>query len=405
MTDQRLLRELHTRDGGKIMLVVVDGLGGLEREAGGPTELEAAHTPNLDRLAAEGTTGMLEIVQPGITPGSGAGHLALFGYDPLTQLVDRGVLAALGIQFPLEEGDVAARGNFCTVGDDGLVTDRRAGRPSSQEGARLVAKLRDHVDLAGVEAMVEPVKEHRFVLVLRDRTGEALGADVTDTDPHRPGVRPLDPEGRTPGSRRTADLVARFVAQAREALADEDRANMVLLRGIAIRPDLPDLHEAYGLTACAVAGYPMYRGLASLLGMTLAPAPDHIGQAAGLVADHWDDHDFFFVHHKQTDSRGEDGDFDAKVAELERLDEAMPALVDLQPDVLVVTGDHSTPAHLASHSWHPVPMLLHAATARRDGATAFGERACMGGGLGRRPAQDLMALALAHAGRLTKYGA
>ena len=198
MTDQRLLRDLHTRDGGTIVFVVADGLGGLAREPGGPTELEAATTPNLDRLAHEGATGLLDIVQPGITPGSGAGHLALFGYDPLEQLVDRGVLAALGIEFPLQGGDVAARGNFCTVRDDGAIADRRAGRPSSEEGARLVGKLRECADLAGVEAMVEPVKEHRFVLVLRDTAGEPLGAEVGDTDPHRPGVAPHDPEPRTP---------------------------------------------------------------------------------------------------------------------------------------------------------------------------------------------------------------
>ncbi|MBD3222522.1 2,3-bisphosphoglycerate-independent phosphoglycerate mutase [bacterium] len=406
MTDQRLLRDLHLDTGGTIVFLVLDGLGGREEVPGGPTELEVAVTPHLDRLAREGITGSLDIVQPGITPGSGAGHLALFGYDPLEQLVERGVLSALGIDFPLEAGDVAARGNFCTMDADGTIVDRRAGRPSSEEGRRLVDLLRRSVQLEGVEVLLEPVKEHRFVLVLRERGGRPLGADVSDSDPHRPGVAAAEPRAGSEESRRTADLVRSFLEQAGEALAGEERANMVLLRGFAARPDLPSFDEAYGLSACAVADYPMYRGLAALLGMARTEPPGGPEAAIASVADRWQAHDFFFIHHKKTDSTGEDGDFDGKTAQIEAADAVIPDLQALEPDVLVVTGDHSTPASLAAHSWHPVPVLLHApATVRRDAVTGFGERAVTAGGLGRRPAQDLMALALAHAGRLGKYGA
>lgn len=391
-----LLRESDTR----IVLVVADGLGGIGRDGRG-TELEAARTPHLDRLAREGVTGMVVPVLPGITPGSGPGHLALFGHDPVEHHIGRGVLTALGVDFELRDGDVAARGNFCTIDENGMVTDRRAGRISSETGARLVRKLQS-IDVDGVEVIVEPVREYRFLLVLR---GDGLGVDVTDTDPQQTGVEPQRPRAENDRSGRTAKAVASFVDQAREILADETPANMVLMRGFESLPRLEGMEERYGLRSCALAGYPMYRGIARLLGMDVVDCGPDLDSEIDALQAQWKSHDFFFLHYKDADSAGEDGDFAAKVEAIERLDEAVPRIVDLGPDVLIVTGDHSTPSELASHSWHPVPVLLSARSCRRDSVDEFGESACVQGGLGQMPAKDLMALALAHAGRLQKYGA
>ena len=381
---------------------MLDGLGGLPIEAGGPTELEAARTPHLDRLAAEGICGLTEPVGPGITPGSGPGHLALFGYDPLHYQVGRGVLSALGIGVDLAAGDVAARGNFCTVDAAGAVLDRRAGRIGSDVGQRLCAKL-DAIELPGVEVDVRPVKEHRFLLRLR---GEGLSGAVGDTDPQATGVPPRPAEALDAAGERTAELARAFVARAAEVLQDEHPANMVLLRGFATLPDWPRFPDATGLRAAALADYPMYRGVARLVGMDVLASDAGTDARLDALERHWAEHDFFFLHEKPIDAAGEDGDFDRRVALIEAVDAAVPRLRALKPDVLIVTGDHSTPARLKAHSWHPVPVLLHAATARPDPVERFGERACLAGALGPRlPASALLPLALGHAGRLRKFGA
>lgn len=386
----------------KILFVVADGLGGIDSKGRG-TELEAARTPNLDRLAKQGATGLTYPVAPGITPGSGPGHLALFGYDPVKHDIGRGVLTALGIDFDLKPGDVAARGNFCTVNSDGEVTDRRAGRIDSQEGARLVKMLRN-IRLDDVDVFVEPVKEHRFLLVLRSKK-EALGAQIDNTDPQRIGVLAREPSAGDDKSQITARAVSDFVEQSREILAGEEQANMVLLRGFAQLPQLASLREKYGLNGCALAVYPMYRGIARLLGMKVVDCGPDLDSEIGALQAAWSDHDFVFLHFKDTDSRGEDGDFEGKVAAIEELDRAIPRMMELQPDVIVVTGDHSTPSAMASHSWHPVPVLISANTCRVDAVEVFGETACAGGGLGQMLAKHLMTLALAHAERLRKFGA
>ncbi|XKH59126.1 2,3-bisphosphoglycerate-independent phosphoglycerate mutase [Halomonas sediminis] len=396
------LRPLLTESEAKILFVVADGLGGIDSEGRG-TELEAARTPNLDRLASQGATGLTYPVAPGITPGSGPGHMALFGYDPVEHNIGRGVLTALGIDFDLKPGDVAARGNFCTLDSDGEVSDRRAGRIDSREGTRLVQMLKE-IRLDDVEVYVEPVKEHRFLLVLRSQK-EVLGAQVNDTDPHRTGVPPREPNAQEEKSQETARLVSTFLEQVREILAEEVPANMVLLRGFAQLPRLASLRESYGLNGCALAGYPMYRGIARLLGMKVVDCGPDLDSEIDALKAAWSHHDFLFLHFKETDSRGEDGDFDGKVAAIEELDRAIPRLIKLQPDVIVVTGDHSTPSALASHSWHPVPVLISANTCRVDSVEVFGETVCAGGGLGHLPAKHLMTLALAHAGRLRKFGA
>lgn len=401
MTPLKFLQALRSEAQTKILFLVLDGLGGLPLREQGPTELEAASTPNLDALARGGVLGLHDPVGPGITPGSGVGHLALFGYDPFRYTIGRGVLEALGIDFPLAAGDVAARGNFCSLDAAGVIVDRRAGRISSERARALIERLRT-IELAGVRLFVEPVKEHRFLLVLR---GPHLSADVTDTDPGREGVPPLEPEARTSEARGTAELVRRFVAEAHQRLRVAADANMILLRGFDRLPDWPSFGAVYGLRAAAVAAYPMYRGVARALGMPTIVAAATLDEEFEAVARVWAEHDFVFLHVKETDRAGEDGDFEAKVSAIEAVDARLPRLLDLKPDVVVVTGDHSTPARLRSHSWHPVPLLLWSPLCRPDDLVEFSERACARGSLGRLRAIDIMPLALGHAGRLTRYGA
>jgi 2,3-bisphosphoglycerate-independent phosphoglycerate mutase len=385
----------------KIVLLSLDGLGGLPRPETGKSELETARLPNLDALAARGACGLIRHVAPGITPGSGPGHLGLFGYDPLFYQVGRGVLEALGIEFELRPGDVAARGNFCTVDDRGLITDRRAGRISTDLCIRLTDRLRE-IRVPGAELFVEPVKEYRFVLVLR---GGGLSGALSETDPQATGKPPLPVRALNAEARSTADVVNSFVTQARRVLANEAPANMILLRGFDQLPDLPRFPEVFQLRAAAVAAYPMYRGLARLVGMEILKTGAGFADEIVTLRQHWDSYDFFFLHYKDTDKAGEDGDFDAKVAALERLDAFIPEIAARQPDVMVVTGDHATPSILAGHGWQPVPVVLASRYSGADPVSAFNERACAAGTLGVMPAQHLMPLVLANALRLTKFGA
>ena len=396
---RELISRLSLPNDTKILLLVADGVGGVAPAPGTATELEAAATPNLDGLATRGTLGLMTPVAPGITPGSGPGHLGLFGFDPMDVIVGRGVLEALGIGFDLQPGDVAARCNFCTVDGEGKITDRRAGRIASEQAAELVRKL-EEIAIDGVEVFVDHVREHRFLLVLR---GEDLEADVADTDPQHEGMAPLAAEALSDGSRRTAEVIDEFAGQARSVL-EEEAANMVLVRGVSRRPEIPSFDDAYHLRSLAVATYPMYRGLARLVGMDVADVATTEDELAA-VAESWADYDFFFVHYKPTDSTGEDKRFDAKVQAIEELDSAVPALLANEPDVVAVTADHSTPAVLGSHSWHPVPVLLAADSCRHDGSTAFSEAQCRIGGLGHFESKHLLALMLAHGHRLDKFGA
>ena len=401
MDIHELTRTLKVDNGSKIVLVVADGLGGLPQAPGGLTELETARTPHLDELAKRGVSGLIDPVLRGITPGSGPGHLGVFGYDPLKYTIGRGALEALGIDFKLTPNDVAIRGNFCTVDETDAITDRRAGRIPTETCIRLVEKLRG-IRIDGVEVFVEPVREHRFVVVFR---GEDLGADVHDTDPQVVGAKPLAPKPRSDGSLRTADVAGQFIHQARETLRDERPANMITLRGFAKRPLIPSMVEVYGLKAAAIAVYPMYRGLAMLVGMTVLPAVKDLEEQVRMLKEQWESFDFFFVHFTYPASTGEDGNFDEKVRRIEELDAQIPRIAELKPDVLIVTGDHSTPSVLRSHSWHPVPLLLASSSCRPDQETQFAESHCLRGGLGRFEAKYLLPLALAHAGRLQKFGA
>ena len=387
----------------KIVLLVIDGLGGLPDPKTGKSEMETANKPNLNALAKRSALGLTDPVAMGITPGSGPGHLALFGYDPIAFQIKRGVMEALGVGLNLEKGEVAARGNFCTLASDGTIADRRAGRIPSAESAPLV-KLLDTITLSdGVGVSVYPLKDHRYAAIFR---GPGLLDEVSDTDPQRVGLAPLEVQPLAPGAERLAKAANEFSRKAREILSGQPRANMALLRGLSAMPNVPSMLDVFKLRAAAIAVYPMYRGLAKIVGMDLIePHGPTLTDEAATAREVWDRYDFLFIHVKAADAAGEDGNFDAKVKVLEDVDRHLPAVLDLKPDVLMITGDHSTPSQLAAHSWHPVPFLLHSPHAGPGGVADFSERACSQGYLGRFPAKDSLPLAMANAFKLAKYGA
>lgn len=404
MKEGMLVSELAQREDTRMVLLVMDGLGGLPRPDTGLTELETASTPNLDTLASRSACGLIHAVAPGVTPGSGPGHMALFGYDPKRFEIGRGILSAMGVGLDVGPGDVAARVNFCTV-ENGVVTDRRAGRIPTETNARLCAFIRDKVAVPGITFTFEPEKEHRAALVIH---GEGLSADLTDTDPEKTGLAPLPVEPRDPGDEkavRTAALVNRFLDGVKEALSGESPANMILTRGYTGHPHPPSMQERYKINPAAIATYPMYRGLARLVGMEVLTTGDDFASEIETLKENWDRHDFFFLHYKKTDSAGEDGDFDRKVKCIEEVDGLLPGILELEPDVLVVTGDHSTPAVLKAHSWHPSPLLLNSPWEIPGGAGKFSERACARGGLGIFDAVHLISLMMAGGRRLAKFGA
>jgi 2,3-bisphosphoglycerate-independent phosphoglycerate mutase len=399
--DLHFIKKLIKPNDKKIVLLVMDGLGGLPEGLGGLSELETANPPNLNDLCKASVCGLQQPVGPGITPGSGAGHLALFGYDPIQYQVGRGVLAALGVNFDLCDTDVAARGNFCTVDEQGRVIDRRAGRIATEKNKELCELLRQ-IELPETEFFVRTVKDYRIALVLR---GDRLSAAINDTDPQTVGQKPQKLRPHSPEAHKTSELVQKFLAQAAEKLTGQHPANMLIMRGFGRRPDWPQMKDVFGLKAAAIAGYPMYRGLAKLIGMEILETGSTPDEEFEIMEKKWNDFDFFYLHMKQIDSAGEDGDYDRKVSLIREVDEFIPRLLDLAPDVLVVTGDHSTPSALESHSWHPVPFFLWSKYCRPDKVDSFGERACMNGGFGPNfPAVNIMPLALANARRLEKFG-
>ncbi len=395
------IKILSTNTEKKIVLLVMDGLGGLPREAGGKTELETARTPNLDALAAQSEVGLHLPIGYGITPGSAPGHLALFGYNPLEYPIGRGVVAAMGIGFPMKAGDVAARLNFATLDAEGKISDRRAGRIATEKCAELCELLKK-VSISGLEVFVKPVKDYRAVVVFR---GKGLSDAVADTDPQIMGVPPLDPVETDPKGVRTAKAAKDFVAQARKILSTQHPANGILLRGFAELPHIPSMNELYKLSPLAIAVYPDYKGVARLVGMEVIEDLADLDAQAKALADNWGKHDFFFIHHKYTDSRGEDGDFDAKVKEIEKVDAFLPKVLAMKPDLLIITGDHSTPAVAKAHTSNPVPFMINGAGTRADGISKFGERECGRGAWGVINGQMLIRIALANTGKLKKFGA
>ena len=400
--NSELIDTLTVKNDTKIIFLILDGIGGLPLSGGNKTELETANTPNLDRLAKASICGLLDPIGYGITPGSGPAHFSLFGYDPVKNNVGRGILSAAGIDFPMTKRDLFIRFNFATADENGSVIDRRAGRIDSETNERLCRKLQEGIRLSSCDVFFETVKEHRGLIVLR---GDNMWDEIEETDPQKVGIPPIFPKALTPEAEETAAVIAELTEKAKEVLSDEEKANMMLLRGYAKYRSFPSLNERFGLNPLAIANYPMYKGIARLLGMTVNRQTNTIEEEFDALRENYEKYDFFFLHIKPTDSRGEDGDFDAKVKVIEEVDSLLPVITELNPDVLVVTGDHSTPALLASHSWHPVPVLLSSNTCRPDSAERFGERECINGGLGRFPMVYLMGVALAHAGKLTKFGA
>lgn len=398
-----LLESLVTDNTTKIVLLVMDGLGGLPLEPHGKTELGTAKTPNLAKLAAVSSCGLLDPVSPGITPGSGPSHLALFGYDPIKYNIGRGVLSALGIDFDLQQGDICVRANFATVDKNGVITDRRAGRISTETNVELCKLIRTKINVPDEYGLfIETEKEHRAAIVLR---GEGLDENISDTDPQKTGIKPLPASALHPKAEDTAELFNNIIGQIQRILKDQPKANTLLLRGFAKYHPYPSIEERFGLHGLAIAGYPMYRGLAKLVGMDVAPATKDLEESIKVLKGDFAHYDFFYVHVKKTDSYGEDGNFKAKVKEIESTDKLIPRILDLKPDVFVVTSDHSTPSKLKSHSWHPNPTLLYSQYCMQDGLKEFDESHCSQGSLGRQPSLNLMPLMLAHALRLKKYGA
>jgi 2,3-bisphosphoglycerate-independent phosphoglycerate mutase len=396
-----LISNLSIEGESKIVFFVIDGLGGLPCDNGRETELSEAHTPNLDALARGSICGLIDPISPGIIPGSGPAHLSLFGYDPFQYEIGRGVLGALGIGFPLEPEDVVARGNFATLDEKGIIVDRRAGRISTTRNREL-CKLLDGMEIERVKIFVKPIKEHRISVIFR---GEGLEEDVTDSDPQKVGSFPLVVRPKGKGAEKTASIVNRFLSRSQEVLKDFFPTNVILLRGFSRHVRFPLFDEVYKVKAAAIAAYPMYQGIARLLGMRVFPCGEEVEDVISVLREHYENFDFFYIHVKTPDSLGEDGNFRGRVEFFERIDKALPSLLELRPDVLVVTGDHSTPARLRSHSWHPVPFLLHSAVCRVDEVQRFSELECARGELGRFSALNVMALVLSNSGRLKKFGA
>lgn len=403
-----LMRALSLQTASRILLIVLDGIGDLPVD--GRTPLEAAATPNLDVLARGAMLGLSTAIGPGITPGSGPGHLALFGYDPLVFEIGRGVLSALGIGLELGREDVAARGNFATLGPDGTIVDRRAGRIPTELNERLVARLRAAIpSIDDVDVWVHTESEYRFVVVF---SGEGLSDEVLDTDPQVVGVPPeaARPLTDSAAAARMASIANHFIEGATAVLSDAYPANTVLLRGFAAMPDLPPMADVYHLTPGAIASYPMYRGLGRLVGMGLVPvdlrgAGEQLEAKVEAYRQHNPEYDFIYFHVKKTDSYGEDGDLDAKVHAIEAFDAVLPALLAPEPEVVAITGDHSTPVALKAHSWHPLPVLIHSRFNRPGIADRFTERACASGSLGHLRHLDIMPLLMANSLKLRKFGA
>jgi len=399
-----LLESLAVKSEQKILLAVLDGLGGLPRK--GKTELESASIPHLNKLSGKAGLGLLTPVDVGITPGSGPAHLALFGYDPIRCDVGRGVLEALGIGLHPEASDLCARANFATLGPDGTIKDRRAGRIPDGLCVELCERLQTAIPkIEDIEMLVRPGVGHRFVVVFR---GPGLAGGESDSDPQRDGLKPLPVASPDPAAAKSVRVANRFIELAAGALNDQDRANFVLLRGLAQPPSIPSMRDRFKLTPACVAAYPMYRGLARLVGMDVLETGSTWESEVSTLRRHWGGgYDFFFIHFKETDKAGEDGNFEAKQELIEQFDEEiLPQLLMLKPDVFCLTGDHATPAVKGGHSWHEVPMLLDSKYVRpADSREEFGERSCVRGTFGRLNSVKLMNLLLAHSLKLKKFGA
>uniref|UniRef100_A0A7V6CEH3 Probable 2,3-bisphosphoglycerate-independent phosphoglycerate mutase n=1 Tax=Thermodesulfobacterium geofontis TaxID=1295609 RepID=A0A7V6CEH3_9BACT len=405
-----ILKALLKKSDSKILLIVLDGIGDLPVKEG-KTPLEVAKTPNLDILAKKSALGLHIPVDYGITPGSGPGHLGIFGYNPLKINIGRGVLEALGVGIELKETDVAIRGNFATVKYENgvpIVVDRRAGRIPTEENRRLINYLSSHISkIEDAQVILKSGAEHRFVVVFRFPHKVSSEVEtINDTDPQAVGKMPLKPKGEGEIAERVSRIADTFSQKVAELLKNEPKANYALLRGFSVKPDLETFEEKFGLKACCIATYPMYKGLASLVGMKIIDFEgETIKEEIETLKREWQNFDFFFLHIKKTDSAGEDGNFEVKTKIIEEFDSFLPEILALNPSVLCITGDHSTPCILKAHSWHLVPVLIYSPFVLGETSERFTEREALKGELGIFYAYKLMPLLLAHAGKLKKYGA
>ena len=404
MASFELISSITRQTTSKIVFLVVDGLGGLRHDEIGMTELEAASTPHLDRLARTGTTGMTIPVEHGVTPGSGPGHLALFGYDPFEYQIGRGILEALGLEMQVGPNSIAGRGNYCLLDQNGRIIDRRAGRLSTEQNVALTKRLSE-IEVEGAKINIKAGKEHRVAIVFDPIDGSKFSDQINDSDPQKTNVSPNTVKATTKNATQTASVIQNFLEKAGEFLKMSPEANGIILRGFSSKPKIPQMKKIYKLNPACIASYPMYRGLSQMLGMEIIPTGDTINDQLITLENNWDNHDFFFFHYKPTDSAGEDGNFTEKVNALENLDKEIPRILRLEPDVLVIAGDHSTPSVLAGHSWHPVPFVIRSSTSESGQTEKFTEREARKGALGTIQATDLMALTLAHSGKLDKFGA
>ena len=413
MPDDSMFRKFQVEDlvqetESRIVLLVIDGVGDIPHpDHGFKTPLEVAKTTNLDKLAKKSVLGRLVPVHYGITPGSGPGHLGLFGYDPRNYVLGRGVMEALGLDIQLFPSDVAARGNFVTLDSNGTIINRRGGkgdeRLKTEETARRVELLTSKVDkILSIEILVTGGLDHRFVAIFR---GREMRSNMTDSDPQKEGQPILKIRALDSNSQISAQIANEFILRANRALADYEYGNGIVLRGFSKRPNWPSMKQRFKLNCCAIAEYPMYRGLAQVLGMDKVSAGPTPKEAFQAYVDNYKKYTFFFIHVKKSDSYGESGQFENKVKVIEEVDAALPTLFEKMPECLVITGDHSTPVYMKSHSWHPVPLLIHSDVCGADQAKKFTENECNIGGLSTFPSRHLMNVILANAGKLSKYGA
>jgi 2,3-bisphosphoglycerate-independent phosphoglycerate mutase len=408
MNDQELLKPLIEPNSTKLILVVLDGVGGLP--VNGASELEKADAPNLSLLANSSACGLQVPVAYGITPGSGPGHLGIFGYNPLQYEIGRGVLEGLGLGIHLTENDIAIRCNYATAAHEGskiIIKDRRAGRIPTDQSKKITGILQEQIkQIEDAQIILLPGMEHRFALVLRFQHALEKGADlIEDTDPQKEGLEPVVPSPSSKQAKHVAEIALKFVEKAAQILKDQEKANYILLRGFSSVPKIPKFNEVYGMKSVAIATYPMYLGVAKLLGMDTIKPEGGIAQEIEALKNNYDKYDFFYLHVKKTDSNGEDGNFDGKCKVIEEFDKNLPDILSLNPDVLVITGDHSTPALIKGHSWHPVPVLLKSRYVFGRTSASFTERECLKGELGIFHSTDIIPLMLANGMRLKKFGA